>query len=377
MDSELTILGWPARHIASMEAQTVKYFSESSLVSYAIFGNNSQHSCLDPSRSRAHHPDRFLQKASVTSKKKSLYEILAISPNASSAEIQAGYDTIFAKLQSLKERLGAEEFDFKAKVLNLALETLSNPSARHAYDAKLAASAGLRTPPAMAAAPNLSLIPVQSDAETLSLKAEAMALRADAMTLRADAMAIRSGASPFRESRNFSDERSGSAITSVVPVVRKVLVVLGTLFAIAIVVQVIALRSANRQSMVDAAVAEKAREKVELQEYYQQYGVRPANKAELELLKAENRRKEEAARKLADERERIEEDSRRFEENARRRGDQVSSALQMAELTAKEQARREDERKEWQKKEEQRVNEQIERNRIERQKAEWRDVMRH
>lgn len=166
-------------------------------------------------------------------------------------------------------------------------------------------------------------------------------------------------------------------MTSFVPIVRKVLVVLGTLFAIAIVVQVIALRSANRQSMVDAAVAEKAREKVELQEYYQQYGVRPANKAELELLKAENHRKEEAARKLAAERERIEEDSRRFEENARRRGDQVSSALQMAELTAKEQARREDERKEWQKKEEQRVAEQIERNRIERQKAEWRDVMRH
>ena len=313
----------------------------------------------------------------MTSKKKSLYEILAIAPNASGAEIQAGYDTVFAKLHSLKERLGAEEFDFKAKVLNLALETLSNPSARHAYDAKLAVSAGLRTPPVMAAAPNLSLIPVQSDAETLSLKAEAMALRADAMTLRADAMAMRSGASPFRESRAFSDERSGSAITSVVPVVRKVLIVLGTLFAIAIVVQVIALKSANRQSMVDAAVAEKAREKVELQEYFQQYGVRPANKAELELLKAENRRKEETARKLADERERIEEDSRRFEENARRRGDQVSSALQMAELTAKEQARREDERKEWQKKEEQRVNEQIERNRIERQKAEWRDVMRH
>ncbi len=307
----------------------------------------------------------------MTPKKKTLYEILAVSADASDADIQAAYAAVSTQLQLQKDRISADDFDFKVKVVNLAFTTLSTPGTRGAYDAKLAASA---VPPQVAA-PALALVPLQPDAEALSLRAEAMSLRADAMTLRADAMVMRTGATPFRESRSYAAD-SVPGMSSIAPALRKILVVLGTLFALACVAQVLAMVVANRRSALEASAAAKASEAVQLQEYYQTHGVHPANKAELDALEAENRRKDIASRTLEREKNKIEQDARRFEEESRHRGEQVSADLRMAELQAREQARREDERREWQQREDTRTKEQAERYRIERQKAEWREVLR-
>ena len=311
----------------------------------------------------------------VVTKKKTLYEILSVAADASEAEIQVAFDAASAKLESQKTRISPDDFDFKLKVVQLAFKTLSSPSSRDAYDAKLAAAA-VPAPVSVpaAAAPSLALVPLQADAETLSLRAEAMALRADAMTMRADALALRSGAAPFRESSFASG--SETVVSSLAPLLRKILIVLGTLFAIGAVAQSVSLLLANRRAEMAATAATQASEKVQLQEYYQTHGVRPANKAELDALEAENRRKETEKRTVEREKSKVEQDARRFEEESRRRGEQVAADLRMAELQAKEQARRDDERREWQQKEDQRVKEQTERMRIERQKAEWREVLR-
>nr|WP_315427275.1 DnaJ domain-containing protein [uncultured Albidiferax sp.] len=313
----------------------------------------------------------------MVTKKKTLYEILAVAADASEAEIQAAFDAASAKLVSQKNRISADDFDFKVKVIQLAFKTLSNPSSRDAYDAKLAAAA-MPAPPVsapVAAVPALALVPLQADAEALSLRAEAMALRADAMTMRADAMALRSGAAPFRESRSFASS-SEPVAAGLAPLLRKILMVLGTLFAIAAVAQSVSLLLANRRAEMAATAAAQASEKVLLQEYYQTHGVRPANKAELDALEAENRRKENEKRTVEREKSKVEQDARRFEEESRRRGEQVANELRTAELQAKEQARRDDERREWQQKEDKRIKEQMERTRIEQQKNEWREVLR-
>ena len=319
----------------------------------------------------------------MVTKKKTLYEILAVAADASEAELQAALDAAMAQLASQKDRISAADFDFKVKVLQLAFKTLRDPGSRGAYDAKLASTAVPPAPPP--AAPELALVPLQADAEALSLRAEAMALRADAMTLRADAMTLRAGGAggaPAREQHSFTP-RSEPVATGMAPLLRKIMVVLGTLFAIAAVTQSISMLMGNRRAESAATAATRASEKAQLEEYYQTYGVRPANTAEMVALQAENRRKESERRTAENEKRtaerqttKAEQDARRFEEESRRRGEQVSAELRMAELRATEQARRDDERREWQQKEDRRVQEQTERLRIERQKAEWREVLR-
>ena len=313
----------------------------------------------------------------MTPKKKTLYEILAVAENASDAEIQVGYDIARDRLQLQKDRISPDDFDFKLKVIQMAFTTLSTPSSRDVYDARLAASPRLTPspPPAASAAPALALVPQEVEADALSLRAEAMALRADAMTMRADALALRSGGAPLPEPRGFSADRPrhapGPASSS-----RKILMAVGTVFAIVMVTQATRMVMGNRQAHVAAATAAQANEKVVLQEYYQTHGVRPASIAEMELLEAAQRRQEAAQRTAERDKNKAEQDARRFEEESRRRAAQVSESLRLAELEASRQARREDEQRERQQREDARYAEEKERQRIERLMAEWREVLR-
>lgn len=319
----------------------------------------------------------------MTPRKKTLYEFLKVPATASDADIQAAYERVGAQLQAHKDRISPDDFDFKLKVLNVAFKTLSSPSERAAYDARIAPP--IPEPELPAAAP-LALAPLPADAEAMALRAEAMALRADAMTMRADAMALRSGATTsypaFRESSSFSAHLAASTARHSSSMPRKLAMAVGTLVALLAIAQVFTMVvNSRRTEMAEAAAAAaaanaQANDKVLLQEYYQTHGVRPANRAELELLQAEDHRKENEKRQTERDKSRAEQDAKRFEEESRLRGAQVSAELRMAELQAKEQARREDERLAWQKKEDQRIKDQIERNRIERQKAEWNSVLR-
>ncbi len=313
----------------------------------------------------------------MVTKKKTLYEILAVAPTASYADIEAAYTALLAALQSQKGSFTPADYDFRLKVIHLAYTTLSTAASRDAYDAKQAA-----LQPSPAPVPTIArALALQPDPEALSLRAEAMSLRADAMSLRADAMVLKSGGPAYGPTygTTFSPARSqdeDSLLSSFAPVLRKILLVLGTLGAITIVSQLVAMVFASHRVDVSAGTAAKASEKVQLQEYYQTHGVQPANLAEMERMEAENRRKEAEKRTAERDKSKAELDARRFEDESRRLGDRVAADLRMAELQAAEQARREDERKERQQLDEQRLKDQIERNRIERQKAEWREVLR-
>ena len=313
--------------------------------------------------------------------KKTFYEILALPPNATHEEIQAGYDSLILALKSQQKLFKPEDYDSKLKMINLAFNLLSIPASRAAYDAELTAS---RTARPDAAASNA--IALRPDAEAMSLKAEALALRAEAISLRVDALSMKSDIGAFN-SQESHQEPGLLGSFGLTPSLKRIIMVLGFMLAGWMVLQVMSLLFFNRNAGMSSGAAAKAEEKAIIQEYYQTHGVRAKSRAEVELLEAEERRKENENRtaerdafKAERDKQKAEENARRFEEDARRRADQVSANLQYSENKAREQADRE-EREEAAKKsrqdEEKRASEQAERNRIEREKERWRQTLRN
>ena len=301
-------------------------------------------------------------------KKKTFYEILAVSPKAGYQEIHETYEGLVGKLKSQKEYFKPDEYDFRLKIMNLAFSTLANPASRYAYDVELAA----RASPAPVYPGALAL---QTDADVVSLRAEAMSLRADAMSLRADALSIKSDVANYAGKGSY--QQAGEAVlSSAVPAFRKFIMLVGGLLAGWMVLQVIFLLMSNRRANIDSAAAAKANEKVIIQEYFQTHGVRPGSKAEVELLEAENRRKENETRLAESAKSRSEEDSRRFEQDARQRASEVSAELRYSENQARDQTKREDEQKKWQLDEQKRLKEETERLRVERDQAKWQETLR-
>ncbi len=313
--------------------------------------------------------------------KKTFYEILALPPSATPEEIQAGYDSLIIALKSQKKLFKSEDYDLKLKIINMAFNMLSIPASRAAYDAELAASRAARPAPAASTA-----ITLRPDTDTMSLKAEAIALRAEAISLRVDALSMKSDIGAVNSLGNYQGSAPSGAF-GLPPSLKKIIMFLGFMLAGWMVIQVMSLLFFNRVSSLNSSAASKAEEKAIIQEYYQTHGIRAKNRAEVELLEAEERRKENENRKIEREaqktereKERAEESARKFEEDARRRADQVSAELKYSENRAKEQASREareEADKKWRQDEAKRLSEQAERYRIEREKERWRETLRH
>ena len=123
-----------------------------------------------------------------------------------------------------------------------------------------------------------------------------------------------------------------------------------------------------------AKLESKANEQTALQEYFQTHGVRPANMAELELLEAERRRRENEGRSAAQNQEKAERDARRFEEDARRRAQEISENLRRSEDQARRELQAEQMRKQYEAQAE-RAKQEAEQRRIERQQNQWRDIL--
>jgi curved DNA-binding protein CbpA len=256
----------------------------------------------------------------VLNKKKTMYEILEVSPNATYTEIQAAYQKITQKFQSKEHGLSHEEVGIKLKVIGLAFDTLSVPTSRGAYDAKLA----------MANAPIQHIVPLKLE------------------------VAI--------------EETRKSPL-------RMILTVIAGLMAAGMVMQLAFMSLAYRHTAAAMDGAEhvngevsKAEEKVILQEYYQEHGVRAGSKIEADLLDVERRSKENEARAKTNELQEQDRKYKQFVEESKRVGDQVSYDLHRAE----EQARVEAERKQQQLAEEKRKQEDAERMHIESEKNKWR-----
>lgn len=309
----------------------------------------------------------------MNTKKKTLYDILAVSPTATQLQIQTTYDSLLAGLRAQRPLFSAEDYRLKLQIIELAFATLASPTSRAAYDAELA-----QQPVQAGLVSNHLAVTVAADPVSIALRAEAMSLRAEAISLRADALSVQSEAGIFSATGNRASAGLGG-MGGFMPGLRKFLMLVGAVVAVWMVIQVVFLFSSNRRGEGDAAAALKASEKAMLQEYYQTHGVRVTSQAEIAQLEAENRRKSVESR-AAERAERAalkaEDDSKRFEEDSRRQARDVSAELGFAENQAKEQARRDDEQKKYQLEEKARRAEDAEINRIEREKQKWADTLR-
>lgn len=297
----------------------------------------------------------------MSKKKKTMYEILEILPDASDSEIQAAHQRLTQKLQAERNYTNREDTDFMLRVVTVAFNTLSIKRTRDAYDARLAALS------APAIAPTLSLVPTQPAVDSAALKNEAMSLKAEAMSLKAEAVSLRADVMALKIESAYQAPPSISVLQKFLKFlapVKGALTIIGSLVAIGMVIQVLFLLLVNRQAERVVSEPSKADEKVMLQDYYQQTGVRAGSKIEVDLLEAQRRREEK------DQRDQQEQDRKyqQFVEESRRMGEQVSADLRRAE----EQARYAEEQKKRQLEQEKREQEEAERLRIEQEKERWR-----
>lgn len=228
------------------------------------------------------------------------YDLLEVSPDADLAEISTAYLRISRELASGSSLLGQAEAAFRLKLVKHAYEVLSSPSRRSDYDA------GLTT--------------------------------------------MRGGEAPGLERPLAVEVALESAKWSPI---RRLLTVIASLMVFGMAMQIGVMFMAYQRARV--AIGEDgsspAAEKVYLQDFYQTYGIRAANRAEAELLLADMRRKEQAEREEKQQQRLQEEDERklrRFEEESRRLGAEVSAnnlrAEQEAERAREEELRRKEEK---------------------------------
>ena len=293
------------------------------------------------------------------SPKQTLYEVLAVSPTATAQEIQDAYQQRWNSLQLEKDELSSEDFNFRQQLLKLARSTLSNADERSYYDTKLANTVAPDN-----ADRKTNAVTVSTNNDNLSRRADTLALHADALALRAQAMAIRAGLPD-----GALPQSSGVKST-----IKRTVVIVGTVVATLMVIQLIFMSFAAR--MQEGAA--KAEEKVAIEDYYRANGVRPANITELHRLEAENRRKaseesaaERAVQKEEYEKRQAEEEYRRSREDVKRLADQVTYDLNRSAEAARIEEAEAAARKQRQVEEEAQRKEDAENLRLRRLNEKW------
>ena len=256
--------------------------------------------------------------------KKSLYEILELTRDASYPEISASHERLLQALESRQPTLSREDFTLQRRLLKVAHSTLSTPLSRDAYDAHL----HHRSEPAGSDSTALALS-TSAQQSAAQIRAEALLMRADALSLRADALGLKAGAGLAE----------GPIASRLLSYFKTALLTLGTLAAVGMVIQVVFMFTVNRQALEAARAPMASDEKTYLQEYYQTWGVRPATRAEAEAMDAERRANEEAKRaqqRIETEKKKAEKLERDFETESRKRAEQVSAELQRAQERARQ-----------------------------------------
>ena len=298
--------------------------------------------------------------------KPTLYELLGVTPQAGVPDIQAAFQKKMALLESARGTMGLQEYNETVQLLRVAMDTLTDSTARFSYDAKLRAQKQDPTPGALV---NAGPAPVSS------AQADALALRADAMALRADALMIRAGLGT-------PGEGSGAAMqamaTGAATVLKRVVSLIGLLAIVGIGIFLVARHGQGDPPVRKTPRETTAQEQVILQEYYQTHGVRPASLAEMELLQADQRRRDNEDKLGKQDRDKQEREARLFEEESRRIAERASADLRHAEELAKREAERQMERQRYEdlrKIDTERQKAEAEQRRIERQEAQWRAVL--
>lgn len=304
--------------------------------------------------------------------KKSLYQILEVANDATYAEIRASHQRLLQSLDSQQSSLSREDYNNQMRLLRVAFSTLSTPMSRDSYDAHLSIRKESAKPQSAAL-----VTTAPADQGAAAVRAEALLMRADAMNLRAEAMGLKAdllSGQPLPSAGQSAHPMVGQLLTSS----RTVLLTLGTLVAIGMVFKVAFMVTRGVQSDQEVNVRSLSEDKVFLQDYYQTWGVRPASRAEAELLDAERRKNEDAKREqrqLDDAKRNAAQAEHRFEVESRRRGEQVSAELQYAEDKARQAALQEDRQKEYMRAEAERQRQESERRRVEAEQAKWQRIL--
>lgn len=281
----------------------------------------------------------------MTTKKKTMYEILEVSPTATLPEIKAAHRRLSVKVMSAAEEGNRADIDYQLNVLDVALHTLSVPVLRDEYDAKLAWASGTGNAVVPATA---SYLPSLDVARANELVAEIESHHKSAVTML--------------DSNHFPLKEVATTVRISANSLKTILRVTISLMILGFVLKMGQLAIASRQGAVPSAEAAKAEEKLIIQEYYKKYGVRPASRAEAELLEQEHARKENEQRQAEFAAKKKEEDERRYVEESRRMAERVSDNLARDE----ERARQEELRKQREEEYARRAAEAEENRRIER-----------
>ena len=263
---------------------------------------------------------------------RTLYEVLGVRRESAATEIRTGYKLQLEALEAQRATLDPQTFDDRVQLLRVAYTTLNDPISRAGYDADLDAAAKA----AAAAASTYGAGALTTTGSPYGARADALGLRADALALRADALMARAdiGTAAARPDGMFSDWPPGMA--------RLLGYAMLVALLIAVSVGVSRCSTKSTRAAIEAREAQERRsaEEAALQSYFQTYGVRPANRAEMELLESERRRKENAERQAAVEQRRSEELQRQQDEESRRRGEETTRQVQMAMAAEAEEQQR-------------------------------------
>jgi len=256
-------------------------------------------------------------------KKPNFYDLLELSPNASIVDIRDAFFRLSKKYRAEVPGLTKEDCDNKLKVIQQAFQVLSNETSRGQYDARMRGdNASYVIPP----------------------------------TLRAEPAAATASWKPLKV----------------------LLTVIASLMAIGLVMQLSYMFVAYRQVKIatgnDAEyneVTDKAREKVILQEFYQETGIRAASIAEMELLKKNEQQNSNNDYQNDYEKRAKELEYERFVEESRRVGQEVT-ANNVAE---RERAQREQEQQKRQEEQAELERKQQESQRVEMEMNKYRSVL--
>ena len=213
----------------------------------------------------------------MAANKQTLYELLGVSQNAALAEIKAAHLSRSRELIADNSGLTRDEVNFQLQVLDVALNTLSAQWSRDAYDAELAAlaSASGSTLPAV---PRANLPSLDSGVNALQLADELHHTYKKALA--------------ESDARNSLVIVAESVATSASVLKNGFRVLAGLLVLLAVFKISMALFAATHQADMYAKEKASAEEKVVIQDYYQKHGVRPASRAEAEMLEAQARQEQ-------------------------------------------------------------------------------------
>lgn len=221
-------------------------------------------------------------------KQETYYDLFGLSADAELVEITRTYARLSQHLTSGDSPMGPVQAKLRKKLIDRAYEVLSNPDRRAEYDAGLIL--GQHSP--SSAAPPLY---------------------------------VEVGLEPNKASP-----------------IRRLLTIIAAVMVAGLVMQVSFMFVSYQRAKAfnEIANAPHDNDKIFLQDFYQTHGIRAASRAEAELLLADLRRKEQAARDEAQQK-RIQEDNerkqRQFEEESRRIGAEVTANIEQAEREAAQQ----------------------------------------